>query len=40
MGTIGGFLTIAGAALTGIGALTGEKDLMKIGGLMSLHSNA
>lgn len=36
MGTVSGFLTVAGAALTGIGALTGKKDLMKIGGLMSL----
>ena len=36
MGTVSGFLSIAGAALTGIGALTGEKDLQKIGGLMSL----
>lgn len=30
------FLTIAGAALVGIGAVTGKKDLVKIGSLMSL----
>lgn len=36
MGTVSGFLSIAGAALTTIGAVTGKKDLMKIGGFMSL----
>jgi hypothetical protein len=36
MSSVTGFLSVAGAALTGIGALTGKKDLMKIGGLMSL----
>ncbi len=36
MGTLSGFLSIAGAALTTIGAVTGEKDLLKVGGLMSL----
>lgn len=36
MSTIGGFLSVAGAALTGIGAITGKKDLLKVGGLMSL----
>lgn len=36
MGTVSGFLSVAGAALTGIGALTGKKDLLKVGGLMSL----
>lgn len=36
MGTVTGFLSIAGAALTTVGAITGKKDLLKIGGLMSL----
>lgn len=36
MSTVSGFLSIAGAALTTIGAVTGKKDLMKIGGFMSL----
>lgn len=38
MGSLGGFLSIAGAALTTIGAVTGKKDLMKVGGLLSLGS--
>ena len=34
--TFAQFATVAGAALSGIGAVTGKKDLMKIGGLVSL----
>jgi hypothetical protein len=30
------FATVAGAVLSGVGALTGEKDLMKIGAVMSI----
>ena len=30
------YATVAGAVLTGVGALTGKKDLMKIGGVLSL----
>jgi hypothetical protein len=33
---VAGFLSVAGGVLSGIGALTGKKDLMKIGGLMAL----
>jgi hypothetical protein len=36
LGTIAGYATVAGAVLTGVGALTGKKDLMKIGGVLSL----
>lgn len=39
MSTFGGFLAVAGAALTGIGALTGKKDLVKVGSLMTLGSS-
>lgn len=35
-GTLGGFLTVAGAVLGGVGAITGSKDLSKLGGLMAL----
>lgn len=35
-GTFTGFMSVAGAALSLVGGLTGKKDLMKIGGLMSL----
>lgn len=31
-----GFLTLGGGFLAGMGALTGDKDLMKIGGIMSV----
>lgn len=34
--TFSQFAMVAGTALSGIGALTGKKDLMKIGGFMSL----
>jgi hypothetical protein len=34
--TFASYLAVAGAALTTIGAVTGKKDLMKIGGFMSL----
>ena len=36
LGSVSGFLSVAGAALTGIGALTGKKDLLKLGGFMAL----
>ena len=36
LGSVSGFLTVASAALTGIGALTGRKDLLKLGGFMAL----
>lgn len=36
MTTVTGFLSIAGAALTTIGAITGKKDLTRIGGFMGL----
>lgn len=36
LGTIAGYATVAGAIMTGVGALTGKKDLMKIGGVLSL----
>lgn len=36
LGTIAAYSTVAGAVLTGVGALTGKKDLMKIGGVLSL----
>ena len=36
MSTFTGFLSVAGAALTTIGAVTGKKDLLKIGGFMAL----
>lgn len=39
MSTFTGFLAVAGAALTGIGAITGKKDLVKIGSLMTLGSS-
>lgn len=39
MSTFSGFLAVAGAALTGIGAITGKKDLVKIGSLMTLGSS-
>lgn len=31
-----GYATVAGAVLTGVGALTGKKDLMKIGSVLTL----
>lgn len=34
--TLAEFATVAGAVLTGVGALTGEKDLMKIGAVLSI----
>lgn len=34
--TLGAFATVAGTVLTGIGALTGKKDLLKVGGILSL----
>lgn len=34
--SLAGFLSVAGAALTTIGAITKKQDLMKIGGFMSL----
>lgn len=36
IGTIAAYATIAGAVLTGVGALTGSKDLMKIGAVLSI----
>lgn len=36
MSTVTGFLSVAGGVLAGVGALTGDKDLGKLGGLMSL----
>lgn len=38
--TVGGFLSVAGGVLAGVGALTGKKDLIKLGGLFSLGSAA
>lgn len=35
-GTIAAYATVAGAVMTGVGALTGKKDLIKIGGILSL----
>lgn len=40
MSTFGGFLSVAGGVLAGVGALTGSKDLQKIGGFMALGSAA
>lgn len=40
MSTVGGFLSVAGGVLAGVGALTGKKDLVKLGGLFSLGSAA
>jgi hypothetical protein len=34
--TVAAYATIAGAVLTGVGALTGSKDLMKIGAVLSI----
>lgn len=39
-GTLAGFAAISGAVLTGVGALTGKKDLMKVGSLLSLGGSA
>jgi hypothetical protein len=36
LGTIAAYATVAGAIMTGVGALTGKRDLMKIGGILSL----
>lgn len=36
--TVTGFLSVAGGVLAGVGALTGKKDLVKIGGFMTLAS--
>lgn len=36
LGAISGYAMVAGAVLTGVGALTGKKDLMKAGGILSL----
>lgn len=36
LGTISGYAMVAGAVLTGVGALTGKKDLMKAGSILSL----
>jgi hypothetical protein len=36
MSTLSGFLTVAGGVLAGVGALTGKKDLVKLGSIMSL----
>lgn len=38
VGTVGGFLSVAGGVLAGVGALTGNKDLARLGGLMALGS--
>lgn len=40
MGTLSGFAAISGAVLTGVGALTGKKDLQKVGTLLSLGGSA
>lgn len=34
--SVGSFLSVAGGVLTGIGALTGNKDLLSLGGLLGL----
>lgn len=36
LGIASGYAMVAGAVLSGVGALTGKKDLMKIGGILSL----
>lgn len=36
VGLVAAYATVAGAVLSGIGAVTGKKDLIKIGGIMSL----
>lgn len=36
LGTIAGYSMIAGAVLTGVGAVTGKKSLMKLGAVLSL----
>lgn len=36
LGLIAGYASVAGAVLTGVGALTGSKDLMKIGAVLSI----
>lgn len=36
LGTFAAYATIAGSVLTGIGAVTGSKDLMKIGGIIGI----
>jgi hypothetical protein len=36
LGIASGYAMVAGAVLTGVGALTGKKDLMKVGGILSL----
>lgn len=36
LGVLSGYAMVAGAVLTGVGALTGKKDLMKAGSILSL----
>lgn len=36
LGAISGYAMVAGAVLTGVGALTGKKDLLKAGSILSL----
>jgi hypothetical protein len=36
LGVAAGYAMVAGAVLTGVGAITGKKDLMKIGGILSM----
>jgi hypothetical protein len=36
LGLVAGYASLAGAVLTGVGAITGKKDLMKVGGILSL----
>ncbi len=36
LGLIAGYASVAGAVMTGVGALTGSKDLMKIGAVLSI----
>jgi len=40
LSTVGGFLSVAGGVLAGVGALTGKKDLVKLGALFTLGSAA
>lgn len=38
VGTVGGFLSVAGGVLAGVGILTDNKDLSRLGGLLTLGS--
>jgi len=40
MATVNGFLTVAGGVLAGIGVLTNDKDLSKLGGILGLGGAA